>query len=57
MGKTKALPKVRATSLHRIGKTLFIVTAESSETATDTLGEKIEKLIAKDVAQEAKTEP
>ena len=41
------------TTTRKIGKTTYIITASPSETATDTLEQKIEKLIIKNMRQNA----
>lgn len=36
-------------STHQIGKVTYLISAASSDTASDTLGKKIEKMIIKDL--------
>ena len=41
------------TTKHKIGKITYLVTASPSDKATDTITKKIEKLIIKDMRQNA----
>jgi len=45
--------KNTTTTKHKIGKTTYLVAASPSEKATDTIDKKIEKLILKDMRQNA----